>query len=77
MGAIYYEGRTGKVYENGVEVGCHFVDNWEHIREQDTKHKAAYFSIDNSGFKEKDIVTVQVDVYNGCIRWRVNARLVA
>lgn len=75
-GAIYYTGRSGKVYENGNEVGFHFVDNLgSNKNELDyhaSDHKFACYSLAGFGFQVKDIVTTEVDVEKGSIRWTVN-----
>lgn len=75
-GAIYYTGRTGMVYENGKEVGFHFVNGFEGkegaFERQDRDHKFAYVSIENCGFKVKDVITTEVNVEEGSIRWSVN-----
>lgn len=79
-GAIYYSGRYGKVYENGREVGFHYVnhelgDGQEDYHVED--HKVAFFSIDNCGFRVKDIVTTEVDMVRGSIKWLVNGKAIA
>lgn len=66
------------VYENGREVGFHFVDSLEGDRdrriekENERDHKFAYASLKNCGFKVKDIITTEVNIEKGSIKWSVN-----
>lgn len=37
-------------------------------------HKVAFFSMENCGFHVKDIVTTEVDISKGSIKWSVNGK---
>jgi hypothetical protein len=41
------------------------------------ENKTAYISINNRGFKVKDIIWTEVDIQKGMIQWKVNSIIVA
>lgn len=56
QGSIYFNTKSG-IFENGKQINCHFVQSFENLEEELEKdHKVAYYSLDNPGFKVKDII---------------------